>query len=107
MEIINGRFAVTHSNTLTPERAAALERSYLAGRREVRRRIDAKFNTRSDSPQRRSVDSLLRRFRVQNFRSTRKPSLAEFGQMCDALLRRMERLAARQRRNRMLRDILD
>ncbi len=47
--IVAGRFAAEEIwvNLLTPERAAALERDYQSKRREERRRIDMKFESRS------------------------------------------------------------
>jgi hypothetical protein len=47
--IINGRFAAEEIwvNLLTPERIAESERDYQSKRREERRRIDMKFESRS------------------------------------------------------------
>jgi hypothetical protein len=99
--MISGNFLPSEIwvNLLTPERAAAIERSYQEQRREQRRRIDAKFTTNqfTGEPERRSQVT-----------APTKPSLAEFEKRCDRLIRAMERLAAaRDRRRRMMREIID
>jgi hypothetical protein len=92
--IVNGKFTeVCWQNTLTPERAAAIERDYQANRREERRRIDARFAPRTDAER-----------RSQKFSAPPKHSRAEIEQLADRLIAAMERLAAgRDRRNQMLR----
>ena len=75
--IVNGRFAADEIwvNLLTPERIEAAERAYQAQRRETRRRIDAKFQSRS----------VVKRFAQPTMRFNR-PSPAAF-----SALKRQER----------------
>lgn len=92
---MNGKFAASEIwvNTLTPEDIAASEREYQARRREKRRRIDVRFAPRTDAER-----------RSQKYSAPPKPKLSAlaFSQRCDRLIDAMERLAARDRRNRML-----
>jgi hypothetical protein len=98
--MISGHFLPSEIwvNLLTPERAAAIERSYQEQRREERRRIDARFAPRTDTER-----------RSQKFSAAPKPkmSLAEFDRQCNRIIRAMERLAVRRNQKNLLNWILE
>ena len=101
--MISGKFLPSEIwvNLLTPERAAAIERSYQEQRHEERRGIDARFAPRTDAER-----------RSQKFSAPPKPkmSLAEFDRRCNRLIRAMERLTdqnAVQNQKRLLDFVLE